>query len=76
MKKQSFMKLAKFLLVIACAIPFLGQAQTEKISFGRPAYMRPYDKEGINLFETTKEDSKLKYEGKKISLGAGFTQQF
>lgn len=36
--------------------------------------LRPYDKEGINRFETKKEESE--FNGVKAKLGAGFTQQF
>lgn len=38
-------------------------------------YFRPYDKRGINVFETTKEDT-TKFEGFKIRFGAGFTQGY
>lgn len=60
-----------FLLAMPAAI----FAQDEKFSYGRPAYWRPYDKTGINVFETTKENT-IPYDGMKIRLGAGFTQQF
>ena len=57
------------------ALPVTIFAQEEKFSYGRPAYWRPYDKTGINVFETTKENT-TPYDGMKIRLGAGFTQQF
>jgi len=38
-------------------------------------YFRPYDKRGINVFETSKEDTVV-YDGLKLRLGAGFTQGF
>lgn len=51
-------------------------AQTsEKEFYGRPAYWRPYDQRGINVFETTKTDT-LPFEGPRMRIGAGFTQQF
>lgn len=37
---------------------------------------RPYDRTGINMFETPKENSKSKFDGLKIRIGGGFTQQF
>ncbi len=48
----------------------------EKFSYGAPAYWRPYSKNAIGFFETTKLDANKKYEGMKIRFGAGFTQQF
>jgi hypothetical protein len=38
-------------------------------------YFRPYDKRGINVFETTKDDTVV-YDGLKIRFGAGFTQGY
>jgi hypothetical protein len=38
-------------------------------------YFRPYDKRGINVFETSKEDT-VGYDGLKLRIGAGFTQGF
>lgn len=73
--KKNMLKSVKLLAFIAMAAPLATMAQTEKISYGRPAYFRPYDKTGLNIFETTKDDSSV-YEGMKISFGAGFTQQF
>lgn len=50
-------------------VPMLAFGQQPKIY-----NLRPYDKEGINQFETKKEDSE--FNGVKAKLGAGFTQQF
>jgi hypothetical protein len=36
---------------------------------------RPYDKRGINVFETKKNDS-VQFDGVKVRIGAGFTQGF
>src|SRR5215212_6378984 len=70
----------KYLLKIAIAsallIPLAGNAQEEKVSYGRPAYWRPYDQTGINIFETDKKDVLSEYNGMKLRIGAGFTQQF
>lgn len=38
-------------------------------------FTRPGDKTGLNVFETTKEDT-IPYSGLKVRLGAGFSQQF
>lgn len=38
-------------------------------------YWRPYDKRGINVFETSKEDTVV-YDGLKVRFGAGFTQGY
>lgn len=38
-------------------------------------YFRPYDQRGINVFETSKNDS-VAYDGFKIRFGAGFTQGY
>lgn len=38
-------------------------------------YFRNYDKRGINVFEPKKEDSVV-YDGFKLRIGAGFTQNF
>lgn len=38
-------------------------------------YWRPYDQRGINVFETSKNDSVV-YDGLKVRFGAGFTQGY
>src|SRR5262245_22835263 len=38
-------------------------------------YFRPYDRKGVNVFETSKEDT-IPYDGLKLRIGAGFTQGF
>lgn len=38
-------------------------------------YFRPYNKTGINVFETTKNDSTL-FTGIKVRIGGNFTQDF
>ncbi|MFT2008268.1 hypothetical protein ACMA1I_06300 [Pontibacter sp. 13R65] len=38
-------------------------------------YFRPYDKRGLNVFETSKADTTA-FEGIKVRLGGGFAQQF
>jgi hypothetical protein len=39
------------------------------------AQVRPYDKDGVNVFETKKEDL-VKFEKMKLKLGGSFTQSF
>jgi hypothetical protein len=38
-------------------------------------YFRPYDKRGINVFETSKKDT-VEYTGFKFRIGAGFSQSW
>src|SRR5688572_17152273 len=38
-------------------------------------YFRYYDQRGVNVFETSKNDS-VKFEGMKVRIGANFTQGF
>lgn len=56
--------------------PMLTMAQSEKISYERPSYWRPYDQRGINVFETSKQADSLLFDGLRVRFGAGFTQQF
>lgn len=37
--------------------------------------MRPYDQKGANMFETSKTEP-MPYDGLRLKMGAGFTQQF
>lgn len=75
----------KNLLVLFSVTFFLGlfssnvnaqEIDRRPVSYGTPDFFRHYDKRGINVFETTKADQEKEYTGRKISLGAGFTQQF
>jgi hypothetical protein len=56
-------------LAIAMVSPAILHAQTTV------ANLRPYDKDGINVFETQK-DTTAKFEKVKLNFGAGFTQSF
>lgn len=56
-------------ILVLGMVPMLTFGQQPKIY-----NLRPYDKEGINQFETKKEESE--FNGVKAKLGAGFTQQF
>ena len=56
-------------ILVLAMVPMLTFGQQPKIY-----NLRPYDKKGINQFETKKEASE--FDGVKAKLGAGFTQQF
>jgi hypothetical protein len=79
------------LLLVACGvfpITAIGQeaVTTEQTSdakvsndrefYLRPSYWRPYDQRGINVFETVKQADTIVFEGTRVRLGAGFTQQY
>ncbi len=58
------------LLSVLFIFPLFAISQQPKI-----ANFRAYDKSGINVFETSKNDT-VKFDGLKVKWGAGFTQQF
>lgn len=67
----------------ALALPIVATAQEEDekdkggiATYAEPDFFRPYDKRGLHMFETTKEDMNKEYTGRKFSLGAGFSLQF
>lgn len=62
--------LRSLLLVFGLMLGWTAQAQQPTLQ-----YWRPYDKRGINIFETSKEDTVV-YDGLKMRLGAGFTQGY
>jgi hypothetical protein len=65
-------------LAMASLLPLGLSAQSNrslKEFYGRPAYWRPYDQTGINVFETSKQDT-IPFEGLRLRIGAGFTQQW
>lgn len=66
------MRIASFVLAFMICTLYSASvfAQQPEIS-----NFRPYDKEGVNQFETPKEDSK-DFDGVKVRLGGNFTQQF
>lgn len=75
--------LATIAAIVASTIPATLFAQEEKevdkgpiVQYGEGDFFRPYDKRGLHVFETTKEDINKPYTGRKISIGAGFSQQF
>lgn len=67
MKTTQILSAAAFLMIGFGAQ--LANAQTEV------ANVRPYDKDGINVFEAPKQ-SDAKFDNIKVKFGAGFTQSF
>jgi hypothetical protein len=68
------------LFALACAAPLAAQQApaTDEARFQPPTvvqYLRPYDKRGINVFETPKVAG-VEYTGFALQWGAAFTQQF
>lgn len=51
--------------------PFASNAQQGKVY-----NLRPYDKTGINVYETPKQNDKEVFDGLQVRWGAGFTQSF
>ncbi len=81
--KNRFTSMAATALFVAAMIPAALFSQEEReedkgpiIQYGEADFLRPYDKRGLHMFETNKEDLQKPYTGRKISLGAGFAQQF
>lgn len=68
MKNSSQFK-SGLILFVALIATFTMAAQRSEIN-----YSRQYDKSGINVFETTKLDT-VPYDGMKVRLNGGFTQQ-
>lgn len=62
----------KRLLLAAVFVTVAGTAFAQQ---SKIANMRPYDKSGINMFETPKTDT-VPFDDVKVRIGAGFTQQF
>ena len=62
----------KYLLLTFCSIwAFALYAQQPEIQF-----FRPWDQEGINVFEPSKSATQPAYTGFKIRVGGSFTQEF
>jgi hypothetical protein len=58
-------------LIVALLLPLASFAQKAS----DVQFWRPYDKRGINVFETGKADT-VAYDGLTVRVGANFTQQF
>ena len=75
--RTNLFKTALVGLVLATFSPLISQAQdSDKEFYMRPSYWTPYDKRGLNKFETSKATDTIAFEGVRIRFGAGFTQQF
>jgi hypothetical protein len=61
----------KLILPVLFVVAMAGQAFAQSDM----QYWRPYDKRGVNVFETTKEDT-LGYDGFKVRVGGDFAMQF
>jgi hypothetical protein len=67
--KNNLTKIFSLLLAIfMCQVAFAQQATISNF--------RPYDRTGVNMFETPKQNSTSKFDGVKVRIGGGFTQQF
>ncbi len=58
------------LIISLCMLSLVLEAQQSNIQ-----YFRPNDKNGLNIFETSKEDS-VNFEGVKVRVGGDFAMQF
>lgn len=63
------------IISLAAAMILLVTAQTARAQRGEIQYFRPYDQRGINVFETSKDDTVV-FDGFKVRLGANFTQGY
>lgn len=68
------MKTIKNSLQIVCSLLILGSAIQANAQYNLN-YFRPYDQNGVNVFETPKQEI-LTYDGIKVRLGGNFAQQF
>lgn len=60
----------KFIIIPLCLVSCILKAQQPSIQYFRPNY-----KSGINMFETTKNDT-ITFDGIKVRIGGNFTQDF
>src|SRR5688500_18789882 len=90
MKRNFFSRTIIIAFVLCSALPSITIAQdtqpalqsenkqqdSDREFYLRPSYWRPYDQRGINVFETSKQEDSIAFEGARVRLGAGFTQQY
>src|ERR1700710_22298 len=76
MKKYFLMYTTLLATILTGVLPIVASAQSDKETYLRPSYWRPYDQRGINVFETNKVADTIAFDGARIRFGAGFTQQF
>ena len=72
--KQSIIRNRAYLLIALTAGSLFTCVQAQTLQ-GTIPNLRPYDKTGINVFESPKQDS-VPFDGVKFRVGAGFTQEF
>ena len=78
--KRNATKIGCLLLVLAGFVLTSASAQEKTMmrqyleSYDSIQFFRPYDKTGINMFETPKDN--VAFDGVRVRIGAGFTQQF
>jgi hypothetical protein len=76
MKKYFIMYTTLLATILTGVLPIVTLAQSDKETYLRPSYWRPYDQRGLNVFETNKAADTIPFDGARIRFGAGFTQQF
>ena len=69
-------KMITLALIALCFNAFGQDNNPDREIYLRPSYWRPYDKRGINVFETNKTPDSIPFDGLRFRIGAGFTQQF
>lgn len=75
--RKNFLNVMGLALLASTILPLSSQAQSpDKEFYLRPSYWRAHDQRGINVFETTKAPDTIPYEGLRMRIGAGFTQEF
>lgn len=65
----------KSIISSACFILFAFMMHNTWAQRGDIQFFRPYDQSGVNVFETTKEDT-VAFDGLDLRIGANFTQGF
>lgn len=70
MKTKLYHIVGSLAIVAAGFLPFIANAQEGQIQ-----YYRPNNKQGLNVFETSKKDT-VKFSGLKVKVGGGFTLSY
>src|SRR5690606_10352038 len=70
MKNKKAIRLSLRLVIILAVAAGSVRAQLPAIQ-----YFRPYDQRGVNVFETSKDDT-VAFDGIKVRIGANFKQQY
>jgi hypothetical protein len=68
MKSSNFLRISFAFLLVMGALSLVAQ---------QPAidYFRAWDKDGVNVFETPKDEETTPFEGPRVRIGGAFTQQ-